>query len=117
MVGSKPAEPTAKNNDPKPFRLELKAFEVGTANTYRLMQEIQLVTAAAFSAMAECDIPLTTVWQETKLKIQAAYQKYYLNPRMIMDKTEAASRVREVDVQRELRKILTSAAHQVRLSF
>ncbi len=114
VVVSKPAEQTAKNNDPQAYRLELKAFEVGSANTYRLMEEIQLATAATFSAMADRDLPLTTVWQKTKSRIQAVYKKYYLEPNMIINRT-AADKVRDDDVQRDLRQILTDAAHQVRL--
>ena len=112
VVVSKPAEQTAKNTDPQAYRLELKAFEVGSANTYRLMEEIQLVAATAFSAMADRDITLTVIWQKTKVRIQAAYEKYYLEPKMIVDRT-AADKVRDRDVQRDLRQILTDAAHQV----
>lgn len=116
VVGSKAAEQTTKNNDPQPYRLELKAFEVGSANTYRLMEEIQLVTAATFGAMAGRDIPLTPIWQKTRARIQTVYAKYYIEPKMITNKTEAADKVRDGDVQRDLRQILTDAAHQVRLS-
>lgn len=115
VVGSKSAEQTTKNNDPQPYRLELKAFEVGSANTYRLMEELQLVTAATFGAMADRDT-LIPIWQRTKARIQAVYKKYYLEPKMIVSKTEAADRVRDGDVQKDLRQILTDAAHQVRLS-
>lgn len=118
VVGSKEAESTSKNNnDSKAYRLELKAFEVGTANTYRLMEEIQLVTATTFTAMADCDIPLTTIWQKTKARLQAVYEKYYIKPQMIVNKTEAADKVSDREVQRDLRQILTDAAHQVSLEF
>lgn len=114
MVGSKTAEQTAKNNGPQAYRLELKAFEVGGANTYRLMEEIQLVTAATFNAMADRDGPLTMVWQKTRDAVRAVYEKYYIQPKIIGDKVAAADKVREADVQRDLRRILTDAAHQVR---
>lgn len=117
IAGSKEAETTAKNtSEPKPHRLELKVFEVGTANTYRLMEEIQLVAAAAFCAVAEQDVPLAAVWRRTSPKIHSVYEKYYIKPEMIPNRT-AADKVRDPDVQRDLRKILTSAAHDVRLSF
>lgn len=115
VVLSKTAEQTAKNNNSEVFRLELKAFEVGNASTYRLMEEIQLVAAASFSAMAERDDPLTSVWQMTKERISALYKKYYLEPQFIIDRT-AANMVRDGDVQRDLRQVLTDAAHQVRVS-
>lgn len=77
MVQSVSAEQTIKNNSDKPLRLELKAFEVGSSNTYR--------------------------------------DKYRLDPNMIVAKSVAAEKVRDGDAQRDLRLVLTEAAHQVRL--
>ncbi len=118
IAASKIAELTAKSIVPQEiqaYRLELKAFEVGGVSTYRLMEEIQFVAAATFCAMTEPDVPLATIWRNTKSRLQTAYEKYYIQPKMIIDKTQAANKVREPDVQRDLRQILTSAVHQVRL--
>ena len=113
VVISKEAEQTYKNNDyPHPLKLELKAFEVGNANTYRLMEEIQLVAATTFSAIADYDTSLTIIWRDTKARLRAVYEKYYLHPEMIVNKT-AASKIIDSDVQRDLRQILTRSAHQV----
>lgn len=67
--------------------------------------------------MATHEGTLTLVWQRARDRIQTVYGKYYIQPKMIVNKTEAANKVRDGDIQKNLRKILTDAAHQVRIQF
>lgn len=114
FVRLKKAEITAKNSSPQAQRLELIAFEVGGSNTYRLIEEIQLVTAAVFGALAERDGSLTAIWGRANSGIHTVYEKYHVLPKVITARYVAANKAQDVDLKRDLRRILTDTAHQVR---
>jgi hypothetical protein len=112
----KSAETTLKSWGSESYRLELKALEVGNFTTFRLMEEIQLVSAATFIYISEQDSPLIPVWQKTRFELKKVFQKYELSPEMIVKKIEASEKVKNPDIQKELRQILTTASHHARFA-
>lgn len=115
IVSLKNAETTKKSTE-QPKRLELKAFEVSDFRTYRLIEEIQLVAAAAFCAIGEHQGLTRQIGDVAFDRIDSIYSRYSISPSIITEEKKVVSLLGETDIQRELRKLLTDCAHQVRLA-
>lgn len=115
IITVKNAEPTTKSLSTEPHRFEIKALEVSGSKTYRQIEEIQLLAAAVFCAIGEIPSPLTAIWLGVRNKINNIYEHYNVRPQVVLNKATAFNLVRESNIQKELRQVLSVGAHMVRL--
>lgn len=118
IVNRQGAEPTLKHPDSGGYRFEFKALEVSDSRTYCLMQDIQLVTGAAFCAIARRDTNLAGIWADARDELREIYSRYGVSTITIslMEGQRAANIVNSTNMGRELVGVLTRAANQVRLA-
>lgn len=111
FIDVKLAEPKPKSGM---HRFEVKALEVSGVETYRLIEEIQSLAAAAFSSMQGDNSSLTEIWKDTSDRISCIYKLYGVTPEMLKNKPVIAAKIRVPGLQDNLRSILTTGALQVR---
>lgn len=113
FVNTKSAVPTEKYPETK-HRIELKAFEVGTKETYRLLKEIQLVSGAMFSLRIDGGELIGDIWLATRERVRRIYNKYDFTPVIMQtNKPLVFDLTKKGDITRELREALTEAALEV----
>lgn len=108
------ATPTLKSEGADDKRLEIKALEVGSENTYRLMREIQLLGAALFAFMGNTNQELADKWSQAKEEIMEVFRAFYITPKIIeYDKSMAAQLREEGNIGRLFRWLITAKALEI----
>ena len=97
-------------------RLELKALEVRTENTYRLLRETQLLGGGLFAFLYGGDPWLSQKWQEIKPKAESLIEKVFVGQHLPLDHEEkslVAKRLEETTLQQELRSLITVTTAEI----
>lgn len=96
-------------------RLELKAFEVRSETTYRLMEEVQLLAAALFAYTGDYEEDLALAWRKVSEQAGKVYERYGVEANILKDnKTKAAEVASNLKFVRILRHIITASALNIR---
>ncbi len=97
-------------------RLELKAHEVRTGSTYRLLKEAQLLGGALFAFLYGGDPWLSQKWQEIKPKAESLIEKVFVGQPLPLGneiKSLVAKRLEETTLQQELRSLITVTTAEI----
>ncbi|MBI2049678.1 hypothetical protein HYT32_02120 [Candidatus Roizmanbacteria bacterium] len=97
-------------------RLEVKALEVRTESTYRLLGEIQLLAGAFFAFLYDKDDFLSQRWQEVQKEakplIDTVIEDIY-NSSGIATNSTVTKRLAQTTISQELRSLITAHAREI----
>lgn len=94
-------------------RLEIKALEVRTQSTYRLMHEIQNLGAALFAYLGDKDSHLGSHWLDAREEFKLLYKSVDFHLGNLGQKIELSHLVASTDISQRLRTSITRRSHQV----
>lgn len=114
VSGSKSAIPTNKDQNLGGRRVEIKAFEVRDGSVYRLIEEIQLLSASAFSFLGKGDQALSQTWVSTKDDLLLIFEKFNIEPGVLSDKARSSELVGKTEIAALVRKVITKKALLIR---
>lgn len=109
----KDADETTKSGG-KNKRLELKAFEVRTEAVYRLMEEVQLLSAGLFAEVGDYREDLAEKWKEAAEDVRVLYKRYTVEPEFIRLRERASELAGNSEFVQLLRKTITYYALNIR---
>lgn len=114
LVNDKSGEATKKSALSTPKRIEIKALEVRTSSTYRLLEEVQLVGASVFVHLDRANSPLGQIWFDTKSELSTIYDNFGIQSDIVSDKKKSAKFVSRTDISNRLRELITRKASRIR---
>lgn len=113
-VGSfQPASTVTAKTGKREERLEIKALEVRTQSTYRLMHEIQSLGAALFAYLGDQDSYLGNHWLEARDEFKSLFKSVDFHLGNLGQKIELSHLVATTDISQRLRTSITRRSHQV----
>lgn len=114
VANSKNAVQTNKDQNPGGSRVEIKAFEVRDRSVYRLIEEIQLLSASAFSFLGKGDQALSQTWASTKNELLSIFDSFNIKPEVLSAKQQSSELVSETNIAYFIRKVITKRAILIR---
>lgn len=114
IANIKEADPTNKSPSEKPQRIEIKALEVRNASTYRLLEEIQLITASNFAYLCGNDESLAEIWEEMRGELEKLFDTFNIEPKILANRKGVAKFISRTDISQRLRMLITTNASFVR---
>lgn len=97
-------------------RVELKAMEVRTADTYRALDASQLLFGSYFNSLRPHPSELGEYWTDVNSDIKEVLEKhgYIRNVDSVADNREVGRLAIETEISNEIRPIVTSHARQIK---